>query len=178
MVRFDETIEEKDTDLAESLVYLERLLVNLGRMRYNLSLDVAQDFFQDTAYKLLVLARDGKLIPRTLRGLAYVIFTNSCMDYFRNAKRLKSLKNPSLICYVEAPNTLDKIIEREEFEKVRRVLPLIPRRRGEALSLALNGVDYKEISELLGLKMEEVCRRIRNAIKSVGEYCRSQDRDD
>ena len=152
-----------------------------------LAIDLVSDLFADLWFKA------GKIRVRTsLKSYLYKSTRNTVISYYRKSRPLGSLdESPG----VEREHPLDRVLEhnpetlllKKEFSnRVRALLETLPPKAAMVLRLKkLDGLSYREISEILGISERTVenhiaaaIRKLRDLIKDnpeLGDYLKKAD---
>jgi RNA polymerase sigma-70 factor (ECF subfamily) len=93
-------------------------------------------------------------------ALLYTIARNALVDHFRQQKKFPVSEN---IIPQAAADQEKSFIAKEEVSRMHESLNKLPEQDREILSLAVNGVVYKEIAEMSGLSVANVKVRIHRA---------------
>ncbi len=126
-------------------------------------LDKAKDLLQDAFVKLWNNCKDVSYSKA--KGYVFILVKNAFMNDFKREKMKQehhSTMNKRLF-EIESP---DYVLEEKEFlDKLNLTLKLLPNKEREVF--LLNRIDqkkYREISELLGISVKTVEKRMHNAL--------------
>ena len=104
-----------------------------------------------------------------LESWVYRIAANCCMDWLRKKKRDKSvsvepLREQGFDPADDAPGTEEQVVARDERERLREAITLLPEDQREALVMTqLEKVPYEEAARMLGVSEGTVKSRVNRA---------------
>ena len=104
-------------------------------------------------------------------ALLYTIARNALVDHFRQQKKFPITENITPQAVVDEEKSF---IAKEETNRMYNALNKIPEQDREILSLAVNGVVYKEIAEMFGLSVANVKVRIHRTRTKLRELLKSE----
>jgi RNA polymerase sigma-70 factor (ECF subfamily) len=107
-----------------------------------------------------------------LRSYLFICVRNGCLSHLRKVKNDKFISIDSIgefhFVQVEGPDDSD--IEKEKIEQIYAAIETLPSKCKQAFTLAkINGLKYKEISEILGITEKTVNNHLVLAVKKITE---------
>lgn len=129
---------------------------------------LAEDLFQDVFIKIIDTIRqnryndEGKFLSWALR-----IAHNLCVDHFRKVKRTPSIKTTEgydIMEWIQTPEDCPekKIVRTQSYDRVRRMLDLLPEEQREVIVLRHYGnLSFKEIAGLTNTSINTALGRMR-----------------
>jgi RNA polymerase sigma-70 factor (ECF subfamily) len=133
----------------------------------------ARDATQDTFFK--VLRKMDRYDPSyRFETWLFSIARNTCIDIHRRRKRRPESKERDVAA--SAPSPLDIAAKRHNADRVHRALATLPDIYREIITLYhLEGLLYREISELVGLPLGTVMNRLFRARRKLREALEALD---
>ncbi|MCH2044043.1 MAG: sigma-70 family RNA polymerase sigma factor [Saprospiraceae bacterium] len=143
--------------------------------------ELANDIFQETFIKIIDTFRSGKYNEEgKFLQWALRISYNLCIDFFRKSKRrttVASSENFDIFDFVQVvdDNQEKKIIKRQTYGKVRKLIDALPKEQREVIVLRHYAeLSFKEIAELTNVSINTALGRMRYALinirKMISEY--------
>ena len=113
--------------------------------------DIVQDIFADLWEKDLIFPDDI-----SLKVYLYKSTRNKCYNIIKHNK-VKDQYNAGYIQLLEDDNLFfEQILEEEIARQLNRAIEILPNRKKEIIKLSLKGIKNKEISEMIGIKLQTV----------------------
>ncbi|MDO5977456.1 sigma-70 family RNA polymerase sigma factor [Flavivirga sp. MEBiC05379] len=113
--------------------------------------DIVQDIFADLWEKDLTFPDD-----LSLKVYLYKSTRNKCYNIIKHNK-VKDLYSANYIQLLEDDNLfLKQILEEEIVRQLNSIIEILPKRKKEIIKLSLRGIKNKEISEIIGIKLQTV----------------------
>ncbi len=133
----------------------------------------ARDATQDTFVK--VLQRMDQYDERwRFQTWLYSVARNTCIDIHRRRKRRPEAEEQEIAA--QGPSPLDEAAKRYDADRVHRALATLPDIYREIITLYhLEGLLYREISDMTGLPLGTVMNRLFRARKKLREALEAQD---
>lgn len=145
--------------------------------------DLANDIFQETFVKIIMLIREGKYVD-TGKFLAWVnrIARNLIIDYIRQEK-------PGVVVSIDAEETdvlnrkdlsdstiEDKLVVGQIHTDVRRLIEALPESQREVIDLRFfRNMSFKEIAEATGVSINTALGRMRYALIHLRKLSKEHD---
>ena len=129
--------------------------------------DFTEDILQDTFVKLW--ENCDNVTHSKVKGYLFAVANNLFLNSVKHTKVVRThQKKPTIDRTIETPEFL--LIEKEFLEKIENAIALLPNQQREVF--LLNRIEkrkYKEISELLGISIKAVEKRMHFALKTMKE---------
>jgi RNA polymerase sigma factor (sigma-70 family) len=140
-----------------------------GMKKYALAEDDAFDAYSDSVLSAIQKISDGSFEGRSsVKTYIYQIFHNKCVDLLRKKTTHKSsvhqtMAIPEILLQVSdsAKSVVQKLIEKNDWELLRRRLNELGESCKQLLMLSANGNSDKEIAASLGYKTADVVKTSR-----------------
>ena len=128
-------------------------------------MDLARDIVQDT-FLQLCLADRAKIEPG-LTGWLYAVCRNRALNICRKEARMTTLDDPAQD--IPAPDdTREAAARHETYCRLLEIVGALPQNQQEAFQLKFrDGLNYREISEILGVSLGTVSNLIAAALRAV-----------
>ena len=170
--------QEGDRKAFESLVGLH------SRGVYNLALGYTGRHQDAEEITQTVFLKMWKALPQfrggsTFSTWLYRLTLNACTDHYRREKKRQgdlSLEDPDLVPIRDtAPSPEDIVIQREEQAILREALAELPEQHRVVLVLReVDGLDYREIAQVLAIEIGTVKSRLARARRALREKLLAQ----
>jgi RNA polymerase sigma-70 factor (ECF subfamily) len=130
--------------------------------------EVSQDILQESFTRhFQYYGHEAVISP----ALLYTIARNALVDHLRQQKKFPVTEN---IIPQAAVDEEKSFIAKEETNRMYNALNKLPEQDREILSLAVNGIVYKEIAEMFGLTVANVKVRIHRSRTKLRELMQSE----
>ena len=128
-------------------------------------MELARDVVQDT-FLQLCLADRARIEP-ALAGWLFAVCRNRALNVCRKEARMTTLDDPTQD--IPAPDdTREAAVKRETYRRLFEVVGSLPQNQQEAFELKFrDGLNYREISEILGVSLGTVSNLIAAALRAV-----------
>ena len=159
-----------DNALMDVLPSLRRFALSLAR-----NADDAEDLVQEVSLRLV---RNAAPEGADLKHWSFRVCKNVWIDQLRRKKVRADASNDVL---EQSPTIEDgegSLVGRSELESVMRIMSTLPEDQQIALSLvALEGMSYREVSEVMEVPIGTVMSRIARARKQIADRLANQVED-
>ena len=168
-------------DDAETRSDFEKFYYQYRKLLYYVAYDIvkdahlAEDVLSETFMNLarnidFIRSLGGDIMCRQIKRYAVVSVKHTAINLMKKEKRGSdiSFEDSELEWSTEEPNALELIIEKEQIERVNRVLEELPQKYKEVMQLYVvceSNVD--EVAKALGLTKQTVYKRIQRARKMI-----------
>ena len=136
--------------------------------------EIAEDLFQDTFIKVInTLKKDGYNEEGKFAQWVMRIARNLVMDYFRDAKKFKTVSggneyNIFDTLDLKVSNIEDHLVKKQIHQDLRRMIDALPREQKEVLMMRhYQELSFKEISEILNISINTSLGRMRYALLAL-----------
>jgi RNA polymerase sigma-70 factor, ECF subfamily len=156
---------------------METIIVNYGEklrtfaFRFVWNWDIVDDIMQDVYLKVF-LKLDTVRNMETIKSWLYTITSNRCMDYLR-LKYVKSTilsENLETLGITNGESVENEIIWKSDKLQLHKIISTLPIHYKEPLVLYyFHNFNYKEISEILKISIQNIKTRLHRAKKMVRE---------
>lgn len=159
---------EGDVKALEALIYRHKDRIYTSILFLVKDKYLAEDMFQDVFIKIIDTIRlsryndEGKFLSWALR-----IAHNLCVDHFRRVKRTPAIHSSDgqhVMEWLQNPddNPEKGIVRRQSYDRVRRMLDLLPEEQREVIVLRHYGnLSFKEIAGLTNTSINTALGRMR-----------------
>lgn len=164
-------IEERDKAALETIFH--RYYESLCRFGYNYTneLDIVEETVSDVFFQLW---DSGKRIQeiRNPKPYLYVVVKNKLLATVPTANLERRLGPGEESRHVSSPSIEQQIIDQEEKEifgrKIEKILNQVPEKSRQVFEMSrLDGLKYREISEILGISIKTVENHMAHALKVI-----------
>jgi RNA polymerase sigma factor (sigma-70 family) len=148
-------------EFTNQLITLEDRLI-IFAMKMTLNRDKAKDLLQETYLKALT-HKDQYVETNNFKAWAFTIMKNSFINDYRKSKRMNTVydntKDPYLF---DSLKVLDQVIPYQglSYEEINNAIDFLDDKFKVPFRMAVAGYEYKEIAEILRLKIGTVKSRI------------------
>jgi RNA polymerase sigma-70 factor (ECF subfamily) len=127
----------------------------------------AQDVTQEAFLRLLATVRDGKTVESP-RSWVYRVAHNLAMDALEAEARVSAYSEAvaETLCSLDK-NAEQEMIEREWMEGFEKAVERLSRQQRQVLELRAEGLRYREIAEVLEVRISTVGEFLRRAIHGL-----------
>ena len=129
---------------------------------------LAEDLFQDVFIKIIDTIRQNRYNDEgKFQSWALRIAHNLCVDHFRKVKRSPSIRTTEgydIMEWIQTPDDCPerKIVRTQSYDRVRRMLDLLPEEQREVIVLRHYGnMSFKEIAGLTNTSINTALGRMR-----------------
>ncbi len=136
--------------------------------------EIAEDLFQDTFIKVInTLKKDGYQEEGKFAQWVMRIARNLVMDYFRDAKKMRTVSggneyNIFDTINLKVSNVEDQIIKKQIHADLRKLIDALPREQREVVIMRhYQELSFKEISEILNISINTSLGRMRYALLAM-----------
>ncbi|WP_169972972.1 RNA polymerase sigma factor [Tautonia rosea] len=150
---------------------VERFEGPLARYAYRIvgEMESARDIVQETFLKLC--GQDRERVEPHLAEWLFTVCRNRALDVLRKEKRVNRSSEPEFslsIVPASDPDPSDGQEQRDELERVLRMMALLPESQQEVIRLRFQeGFSYQEISRITGLSVSNVGYLLHVGLKSL-----------
>ena len=109
----------------------------------------------------------------SVKNIKFYLFksiSNSCVDYHRKTKKLKFEVLDTIIStsVLHEKDALQKLIQREEYDRIEELLSALPKEQSEAISLrVLDNLSFAEIASILDVPVTTIKSRFKYGIDKL-----------
>ena len=132
--------------------------------------DEAEDLVQEAFYRLFDDLRRGNHV-QDVRFWVFRVAHNLAIDHCRRRRSASSLLRPDQQSNCEAedpgPNAEEGLIDRERMGRLEAALTRLSPQEHQCLQLRSQGLRYREIGELLGIRIPTVQTLLGRAIRKL-----------
>ena len=151
-------------------VLIKRYLKPIYSFAFNFVLNQqdAEDLTQETFLKMWRNLRKFKK-EKNFENWLFTIAKNTCLDFLRKKKKNLTLSADNLEIVADfAPPLLEKLEKENLLEKLKKEIEKLPIKMRQIIDLYYNfGLNFREISEILGEPINTVKSRHRRAISKL-----------
>jgi RNA polymerase sigma-70 factor (family 1) len=151
------------------MLYSERLYYNILAMvkDAHTAEEILQDVFADIWHK-----RQTIKITQSFAGYLFVTSRNRVYDFLRQAARDQELSNRIKAIATEHYSHIEEaLLAKENTDLLQKAIAALPPQRRRAFELCkLDGLSYKEVSEIMGISLSTVKDHMANARESIRAY--------
>ncbi len=136
----------------------------------------AEDLTQETFLRLFDALQKGHAMGN-VRPWLYRVAHNLAIDWLRQQGRLEQIEADALPLAAvtdAAPSAEQRLLAHERHHRLRVVLSRLSPQQRHCLFLRAEGLNYREIGEVLGISISSVATFLGRAIKHIAEEVNEQ----